>query len=92
MRDKRVPKPKRNRWAGHTARMEGNSYFLVNPDDTTLPMILPQVLAKTVDSHFSTYKKRNLLTSCDIISFLKTLIDYGRHVYKMGEYRWLEAA
>jgi hypothetical protein len=67
--------PKGNKLAGQTARMEGNSYFLVNPDDTTKPMILRRVFANKVKSHFSTYKKINLLTSCDTIGFLKTLID-----------------
>jgi hypothetical protein len=59
----------------HTARMEGNSYFLVNPDDTTQPIILPRVFGNTVDSHFSTCEKRNLLSRCDTVGFLKTLID-----------------
>jgi hypothetical protein len=60
---------------GQTARIEGNSYFLVNIDYTTKPMILGWVFAKKLESHLSTYKKINLLTSCDTIGFLNNLID-----------------
>jgi len=67
MRDKHV--------SGYTARMEGNSYFLVNPGRTTQLMLLPRVLVITVESNSSAYRKINLLTSCDTIGFLKTLID-----------------